>query len=53
VSAKEPTVYHLSQLQQILPACNADFPQQDLVVRMVVGSGVRLSALRGIAQFRA
>lgn len=49
VPAKEPTVYHISQLRQILAVCNNDFPQQDLVVRILVGSGVRISELCGIA----
>ncbi len=49
VPAKEPTVYHLTRLRQILAACNADFPQQDLAVRILVGSGVRISELCGIA----
>jgi len=27
VPAKEPTVYHIAQLRQILAACNPAFPQ--------------------------
>lgn len=49
VPAKEPTVYHIAQLRQILGACNPAFPQQDLAVRILVGSGVRISELCGIA----
>jgi integrase len=49
VPTKEPTVYHMTQLRQILAACNAEFPQQELVVRILVGSGVRISELCGIA----
>src|SRR5207237_8766022 len=33
VPAKEPTVFHMTQLRQILAACNADSPQQEVVVR--------------------
>jgi integrase len=49
VPAKEPTVYHIVQLRQILAACNPSFPQQELAVRVLVGSGVRISELCGIA----
>jgi integrase len=49
VPNKEPTVYHFAQLQQILAACNPRLPQEALAVRLLVGSGVRVSELCGLA----
>ncbi len=49
VPDKEPTVYHITQLRQILAACNLSFPQQEMAVRILVGSGVRRSELCGLA----
>src|ERR1700730_5635685 len=49
VPIKEATVYHIAQLQQILTACNPQLPQEALAVRLLVGSGVRVSELCGLA----
>jgi integrase len=46
---KEPTIYHLGRLQEILAACNPGLPQEALAVRILVGSGVRASELCGLA----
>src|SRR5690349_18754326 len=40
VPDKEPTLYHLTQLRGVLAACEARRPQEDLTVRVLVGSGV-------------
>jgi len=50
VPEKEPTVYHVRQLRDILAACNPKVPQEDLVVRLLVGSGLRASEVCGLAQ---
>jgi hypothetical protein len=42
-------VYHMSQLRAILAACNRRVPQEELIVRILVGSGVRASELCGLA----
>jgi integrase len=39
VPDKEPTVYHIAQLRKVLAACNPAVPTEDLVVRILVGSG--------------
>jgi integrase len=49
VPDQEATVYHARQLQQILNACNPALPQEEIVVRILVGSGVRASELCGLA----
>jgi site-specific recombinase XerD len=49
VPTKEATVYHIAQLQEILAACNPQLPQEALAVRLLVGSGVRVSELCGLA----
>jgi integrase len=49
IPQKEPTVYHITQVRQLLAACSADFPAQEVVVRILVGSGVRISELCGLA----
>ena len=46
---KEATLYHLGQLRQILAACNPRLPQEELAVRILVGSGIRASELCGLA----
>lgn len=48
-SVPEPIVYHRSQLDRILAACHPGFPQQELVVRLLVGSGVRTPELCQLA----
>src|SRR5262245_6314495 len=49
VPLKEPTVYHVRQLRAILAVCDSKLPQEDLVVRVLVGSGVRASEVCGLA----
>jgi integrase len=49
VPDKEPTVYHIAQVRKILAACNAKVPTEDLVVRILVGSGLRREELCGLA----
>jgi site-specific recombinase XerD len=49
VPEQEATVYHARQLRQILEACNPAFPQEEMAVRILVGSGVRASELCGLA----
>jgi integrase len=49
VPDKEPTVYHISQIREILAACNPRLPQEELAVRILVGSGIRESELCGLA----
>ncbi|HEX6350822.1 MAG TPA: tyrosine-type recombinase/integrase, partial [Candidatus Dormibacteraeota bacterium] len=49
VPETEATVFHARQLQQILAACNPAYPQEELAVRILVGSGVRASELCGLA----
>ena len=44
---KEATLYHLTQLRAILGACRR--PEETLAVRILVGSGVRISELSGLA----
>jgi site-specific recombinase XerD len=46
---KEPTLFHLVQLREILAACNPAVPQEALAVRILIGSGV---ALRGARRAR-
>src|SRR5215471_10767800 len=38
VPDKEPTLYHITQLRKILGACDHRRPQEDLTVRILVGS---------------
>ena len=40
VPKPEADVYHMSQLRAILTACNRRVPQEELMVRILVGSGV-------------
>jgi integrase/recombinase XerD len=49
VPLKEATVFHIAQLRGILAACNGERPQEELIVRMLVGSGVRAAELCGLA----
>ncbi len=49
VPLKEATVLHIAQLREVLAACNAERPQEELIVRMLVGSGVRAAELCGLA----
>jgi site-specific recombinase XerD len=49
VPKPEADVYHMSQLRAILTACNRRVPQEELIVRILVGSGVRASELCGLA----
>ena len=49
VPDKEPTLYHITQLRKILAACDLKRPQEDLTVRILVGSGVRESEVCGLA----
>jgi integrase len=49
VSKPEAAVYHMAQLRSILAACNPQVPQEELAVRILVGSGVRASELCGLS----
>jgi site-specific recombinase XerD len=49
VPLKEPTVYHIAQLRQVLAACNPAVPTEELVVRLLVGSGMRRAEVCGLA----
>jgi site-specific recombinase XerD len=49
VPEKEPDVYHINQVKAILAACNPRVPQEDLIIRVLVGSGTRASELCGLA----
>jgi integrase len=46
---KEPTLFHIRQLREILAACNPRLPQEALAVRLLVGAGVRRLELCGLA----
>lgn len=49
VPEKEPTLYHIAQLRKVLAACDPKLPQEELIVRILVGSGVRNSEVCGLA----
>jgi len=49
VPKAEADVYHMSQLRAILARCNRRIPQEELAVRVLVGSGVRASELCGLS----
>jgi site-specific recombinase XerD len=49
VPQKEPTIYHIAQLHKILEACSAAVPTEELVVRLLVGSGLRQAEVCGLA----
>jgi integrase/recombinase XerD len=44
----EPDLYHLAQLRKILAACNPAVPEEEVAVRIAVGSGLRISELCGL-----
>ena len=46
---KEPTGYHVAQLRNVLAACNPAIPTEDMVIRILVGSGLRREELCGLA----
>lgn len=46
---KEPTVYHIAQVRRVLAACNPAVPTEDVLVRLLVGSGIRRSEVCGLA----
>ena len=46
---KEPTIFHLKQLREILLACNEDLPHEALAVKLLVGAGLRRAELGGLA----
>ena len=48
VPQSEPDVFHLAQLRKILAACNPEVPQEELAVRIAVGSGLRISEICGL-----
>ena len=49
VPLKEATVLHIAQLRDVLAGCNPERPQEELIVRILVGSGVRAAELCGLA----
>jgi site-specific recombinase XerD len=49
VPEKEPTVYHIAQIRKVLAVCKPDVPTEDLMVRLLVGSGVRRAEVCGLA----
>src|SRR3989442_3532778 len=49
VPLKEATVFHIARLRDVLAACNAGRPEEEPVVRTLVGSGVRAAELCGLA----
>jgi len=49
VPDKEPTVYHIKQIREILAACNPRLAQEELAVRILVRSGIRESELCGLS----
>jgi site-specific recombinase XerD len=49
VPEKEPTVFHIAQVRAVLAACNPEVPTEDLVVRLLVGSGIRRAEVCGLA----
>ena len=49
VPDKEPTVYHIAQVRKVLAACNPEVPTEDLMVRLLVGSGIRQAEVCGLA----
>jgi integrase len=46
---KEPTLFHIRQVREILAACNPRLPQEAVAVRLLVGAGVRRLELCGLA----
>jgi len=49
IPEKEPTVYHIAQVRKVLAACHAEVPTEDLVVRVLVGSGIRRAEVCGLS----
>src|SRR5256885_4428689 len=49
VPLKEATVFHIARLRDVLAACDAERRQEELIVRILVGSGVRAAELCGLA----
>ena len=49
VPAKEPMVYHIAQVRMVLAACNPEVPTEELIVRLLVGSGIRRAEVCGLA----
>ncbi len=49
VPLKEADIFHIAQLRQVLAATNRKIPQEELVIRLLTGSGVRVSELCGLA----
>ncbi len=49
IPEKEPTVYHIAQVRKVLAACNAEVPTEDLIVRVLVGSGIRRAEVCGLS----
>ena len=45
---KEPTLFHVRQLTEVLRACDAARPHEALMVRLMIGSGVRRAELAGL-----
>jgi integrase len=41
VPLKEATVFHIAQLRDVFAACDPERAQEELIVRILVGSGVR------------
>jgi hypothetical protein len=49
VPLKEATVFHIAQLRDVFAVCDPERPQEELILRMLVGSGVRAAELCGLA----
>jgi integrase len=49
IPKKEPTVYHIAQVRRVLAACNPEVPTEDVLVRLLVGSGIRRAEVCGLA----
>lgn len=41
--------YHIAQVRKVLAACSPDVPTEDLMVRLLVGSGIRRAEVCGLA----
>jgi hypothetical protein len=44
VPAKEPMVYHIAQERKVLAVCNPEVPAEDVIVRLLLRSGIRRAA---------
>jgi site-specific recombinase XerD len=49
VPQKEPTVYHVAQVHRVLAPCSPDVPAEELVVRLLLSSGLRRAEVCGLA----